>query len=63
MIETMFGALFNLVSTPHTMGLMLIAVVFGLLVGVTPGIGGKLSIAMAIPLSMAWTWWQAPFSC
>jgi len=31
------------------MGLMLIAVFFGLLVGVTPGIGGKLSIAMAIP--------------
>lgn len=49
MIETMFGALFNLVSSPHIMGLMLIAVVFGLLVGVTPGIGGKLSIAMAIP--------------
>ncbi|MFQ0815170.1 hypothetical protein AVM02_10475 [Brucella anthropi] len=31
------------------MGLMLIAVVCGLLVGITPGIGGKLSIAMAIP--------------
>lgn len=49
MIETMFGALYGLVSSPHIMGLMLIAVVFGLLVGVTPGIGGKLSIAMAIP--------------
>ena len=45
----MFGALFSLVSTPHIMGLMLIAVVCGLLVGVMPGIGGKLSIAMAIP--------------
>src|SRR5688572_15175352 len=49
MIDTMFGALFGLVSSPHIMGLMLIAVIFGLLVGVTPGIGGKLSIAMAIP--------------
>lgn len=49
MIDTMFGALFGLLSSPHIMGLMLIAVIFGLLVGVTPGIGGKLSIAMAIP--------------
>ncbi len=49
MIETMFGALYGLVSSPHIMGLMLLAVIFGLLVGVTPGIGGKLSIAMAIP--------------
>src|SRR6201991_415746 len=49
MIETMFGALFNLLSSPHILGLMSLAVVFGLLVGVTPGIGGKLSIAMAIP--------------
>jgi len=49
MIETMFAALYGLVSSPHIMGLMLIAVIFGLLVGVTPGIGGKLSIAMAIP--------------
>src|SRR5262245_12638777 len=45
----MFGALYGLLSSPHIMGLMLIAVVFGLLVGVSPGIGGKLSIAMAIP--------------
>lgn len=49
MIETMFGALFGMLSSPHIMGLMLLAVVFGLLVGVSPGIGGKLSIAMAIP--------------
>jgi len=31
------------------MGLMLIGVVCGILVGILPGIGGKLSIAMAIP--------------
>jgi putative tricarboxylic transport membrane protein len=49
MLDTMFGALFGLLSSPHIMGLMLIGVVCGLLVGVTPGIGGKLSIAMAIP--------------
>jgi TctA family transporter len=49
MIETMFGSLIALVGSPYLMGLMLLAVVFGLLVGVTPGIGGKLSIAMAIP--------------
>jgi len=49
MIDVMFGALYGLVTSPHIMGLMLVAVVCGLLVGVTPGIGGKLSIAMAIP--------------
>ncbi|SON57781.1 Tripartite tricarboxylate transporter TctA family protein [Hartmannibacter diazotrophicus] len=49
MVETMFGALFHLLGSPHIMGLMLVGVVCGLLVGVTPGIGGKLSIAMAIP--------------
>lgn len=45
----MFAALFGLLESPYLMGLMLLAVVFGLMVGVTPGIGGKLSIAMAIP--------------
>lgn len=49
MIQTMFGSLYGLLSSPHIMGLMLVAVICGLLVGVTPGIGGKLSIAMAIP--------------
>ena len=49
MFDIMFGSLYAMLSSPHIMGLMLIAVIFGLLVGVTPGIGGKLSIAMAIP--------------
>ncbi len=49
MIETMFSALFAMLSSPQTMGLMLVAVVIGLIVGVTPGIGGRLSIALAIP--------------
>ena len=49
MIEIMFGSLAGLLSNPHTMGLMLIAVLIGLIVGATPGIGGRLSIALAIP--------------
>lgn len=49
MIEIMFSSLYGLLSSPHLMGLMLIAVLIGLVVGVTPGIGGRLSIALAIP--------------
>jgi putative tricarboxylic transport membrane protein len=49
MIEVMFGSLAGLLSNPHTMGLMLLAVMIGLIVGATPGIGGRLSIALAIP--------------
>ncbi len=62
MIDIMFTSLVELLTTPHIIGLMLIAVVFGLLVGVTPGIGGKLSIAMAIPFVSEWTWSPAPCS-
>src|SRR5262245_66235417 len=49
MIEVMFGSLWAMLTSPQTMGLMLIAVLLGLIVGVTPGIGGRLSIALAIP--------------
>lgn len=49
MIDVMFGSLAALLTNPHTMGLMLIAVLIGLVVGATPGIGGRLSIALAIP--------------
>lgn len=49
MLATIFGSLYGLISSPHIMGLMLIGVVCGILVGILPGIGGKLSIAMAIP--------------
>ena len=38
-----------MLTSPHMMGLMLLAVAIGLVVGVTPGIGGRLSIALAIP--------------
>ncbi|MBM3608341.1 MAG: tripartite tricarboxylate transporter permease [Alphaproteobacteria bacterium] len=49
MIETMFGSLGAMLTSPNIMGLMLLAVMIGLVVGVTPGIGGRLSIALAIP--------------
>lgn len=49
MIETMFSSLYAMLTSPHMMGLMLLAVAIGLVVGVTPGIGGRLSIALAIP--------------
>ena len=49
MIEIMFSSLWAMLTSPHTMGLMLLAVLLGLIVGVTPGIGGRLSIALAIP--------------
>jgi TctA family transporter len=49
MIEIMFSSLYAMLTSPHIMGLMLIGVFCGLVVGVTPGIGGRLSIALAIP--------------
>ncbi|MDB5510410.1 MAG: Tripartite tricarboxylate transporter TctA family protein [Hyphomicrobiales bacterium] len=49
MIDVMFSSLGALLTSPQTMGLMLIAVLIGLIVGATPGIGGRLSIALAIP--------------
>src|SRR5919112_256874 len=49
MIEIMVGSLVAMLTTPKIMGLMLLAVVIGIVVGATPGIGGRLSIALAIP--------------
>jgi TctA family transporter len=49
MTDAIWTGLINLVGNPHTMGLMLIAVMIGIIVGATPGIGGRLSIALAIP--------------
>jgi putative tricarboxylic transport membrane protein len=49
MIEVMSSSLFAMLTSPKLMGLMLIAVMIGLVVGATPGIGGRLSIALAIP--------------
>ncbi len=49
MFEVMFSALWAMLTSPSIMGLMLVGVFIGLIVGVTPGIGGRLSIALAIP--------------
>ena len=49
MLDVMFSSLFNMLTSPHIMGLMLIGVLIGIWVGITPGIGGRLSIALAIP--------------
>ncbi len=54
MIETIFGTLFTMLTTPYYMMLMLTAVLIGIWVGVTPGIGGKLAIALAIPFVFGW---------
>ena len=45
----MFSTLGTMLTSPHLMGLMCLAVAIGIFVGATPGLGGKLSIALAIP--------------
>ena len=45
----MFGSLVTMLTSAHLMGLMVLAVAIGIFVGATPGLGGKLSIALAIP--------------
>jgi putative tricarboxylic transport membrane protein len=49
MLETMFSTLLTMLTSPQLMGLMVVAVAIGIFVGATPGLGGKLSIALAIP--------------
>jgi TctA family transporter len=49
MIDIMFGTLLTMLTSAHLMGLMVVAVAIGIFVGATPGLGGKLSIALAIP--------------
>jgi len=49
MLEVMFSTLLAMLTSPKMMGLMLVAVLIGIVVGATPGIGGRLSIALAIP--------------
>ena len=55
MLEIMFSSLSAMLTSPHIMGLMLIGVLCGLIVGITPGIGGRLSIALAILTSASST--------
>ena len=49
MFDVMFGSLSAMLTSPAMMGIMIVAVLIGLVVGATPGIGGRLSIALAIP--------------
>jgi putative tricarboxylic transport membrane protein len=49
MIDVMFSSLYVLLTSAHLLGLMLLGVFLGIIVGVTPGIGGRLAIALAIP--------------
>ena len=49
MMEVIFSSLYNLLTSGQAMGLMVLGVLIGIWVGITPGIGGRLSIALAIP--------------
>lgn len=54
MFDIMLGSLAAMLTSPKIMGVMLVAVLIGLVVGVTPGIGGRLSVALAIPFVFGW---------
>lgn len=47
--DIMFSALVNLVTSPHLIALMLLAVPIGTFFGTVPGLGGKLGVVMMIP--------------
>ncbi len=47
--DIIVSSLFNLVTSPHLLGLMLLAVPIGTFFGTVPGLGGKLGIVMMIP--------------
>jgi TctA family transporter len=44
-----FSALFNIISSPYNMLMLLIAVPMGMFFGAVPGLGGKLGVVMVIP--------------
>lgn len=46
---TIFHSLYGLLSSPHLMGLILLAVPIGMFFGAVPGLGGKLGIVLMIP--------------
>ena len=54
MLDIMFGSLWAMLTDAKMMGTMLTAVLIGLVVGATPGIGGRLSVALAIPFVFGW---------
>lgn len=47
--DIILSSLVNLVTSPHLLGLMLMAVPIGTFFGTVPGLGGKLGIVMMIP--------------
>jgi putative tricarboxylic transport membrane protein len=47
--DVILSSLVNLVTSPHLLGLMLLAVPIGTFFGTVPGLGGKLGIVMMIP--------------
>ena len=47
--DVIVSSLVNLVTSPHLLGLMLLAVPIGTFFGTVPGLGGKLGIVMMIP--------------
>jgi putative tricarboxylic transport membrane protein len=48
-LDVAFGTLFNLLTDPYLIGLMLIAVPLGAFFGAMPGLGGKLGVVLLIP--------------
>ncbi len=48
-MDIVFSSLIGLVTSPTTMGLILLAIPIGMFFGAVPGLGGKLGIALLIP--------------
>lgn len=48
-LDTVFGSLAGLVTSPTLMGLLLLAIPIGMFFGAVPGLGGKLGIVLLIP--------------
>ena len=48
-MEIVFSSLIDLVTSPTSMGLLLLAIPIGMFFGAVPGLGGKLGIALLIP--------------
>ena len=48
-LDAMFGPLFEIITSPYLMGLILLAIPIGMFFGAVPGLGGKLGIVLLIP--------------
>ncbi|KMK65003.1 tripartite tricarboxylate transporter permease [Puniceibacterium sp. IMCC21224] len=47
--QAAFGPLFEILTSPYLMGLILLAIPIGMFFGAVPGLGGKLGIVLLIP--------------